>query len=76
MSRVEELRAKYEAELAVAELEDRLVAMKADPDADPGELRDLKLQLREARRKFRTLRAGDAAVNPATVEATTSVEKG
>lgn len=76
MSRVEELRARYSAELAVAELEDQFVAMKADPDADPGELGALKLHLREARRQFRELRARDAAANPATVQATTSVEKG
>jgi len=54
MGRADELR----AELAVAELEERLVAMKADPGVDPGshEYRAAKEALREARQHHRTLR--------------------
>lgn len=75
MSRVEELRARLGGELAVAELEDELVAAK-ESETDPELLRDLKLRLREARREFRTERAGGAAAAPAPVEVATTVEKG
>lgn len=55
MSRADELRAKYEAEIAMVELEDELIAAKDSGDVS----RDLKLQVREARRVFREQRAGD-----------------
>lgn len=71
MSRADELRARYEAEMAVLELEDQLLAAKNDGDVP----RDLKLELREARRAFREQRAGDAAASPATIEATAAVER-
>lgn len=71
MSRAEQIRARYEAELEVAELEDELVAAK-----ESGEVpRELKLQLREARRQFRLERAGSAQVSPATVEVTAGVNE-
>lgn len=71
MSRAEQIRARYEAELEVAELEDELVAAK-----EAGEVpRELKLQLREARRQFRLERAGSAQVSPATVEVVAGVEE-
>lgn len=71
MSRADELRAKYEAELAVLELEEELVVAK-DSD-DPETLRDVKDRLRETRRVFREQRAGDATVSPATIETTAGV---
>lgn len=73
MSRVEELRTRLAAELAVAELEDELIAAK--DDGDPDALRDVKLRLRAARAEFRTHRAGSAAANPATVTASAVVEQ-
>lgn len=83
MSRVEELRAKYEAELALAALEDELAAAKGDPDwctacgrrigATSPDLADLKLRVREARRAFRAERAGDAAAAPDVIEVTSDV---
>lgn len=83
MGRAGDLRARQEAELAVVELEDRLLDLKADPEADPAELAQAKLDLREARRAFRELReaappeaAGGAAVaRPVTVKASTSVKR-
>lgn len=65
------------AELAVAELEDKLVAVKNDPAASPDDLRVAKEALRAARVKHRTMRAstsaevsvGDAVVRPTTVKA-------
>ena len=71
MSRAEEVRARYEAELAVAELEEQLLAAK---DAGGDVPRELKDQLREARRVFREMRSGDAAVNPSTIEAIAEVQ--
>lgn len=66
----EELRAA----LAVAELEEELVAAKADGPAD----RDLKLRLREARRAFRELRegrpVGPGDARPETVKASAKVK--
>jgi hypothetical protein len=69
MSRAEELRALFEAELAVAELEEQLVAAK---DTDDGPTRELKLELRAARERFRRLRSGEpveGVATPATIEA-------
>jgi hypothetical protein len=81
MGRADELR----AELAVVELEARLVALKADPavSVDAEEYRACKEALREARLAHRTLReaappedsVGDAVVRPATVEATAGVKR-
>lgn len=52
MSRADEIRARSEAEIAVAELEDRLIAAKeAGEDTE-----SLKLDLRQARQSFRELR--------------------
>lgn len=70
MGRAEGLRARHEAELRVAELEDALADAK---DSDDGPSRELKLDLREARRAFRELRAGDAAPSPGAVRAAASV---
>lgn len=74
MSRADELRARFEAELAVAEAEDRLVEAKAD-GTDPETLRAIKVEVREARRAFRELRAGSATVSPEPVAATATVEE-
>jgi hypothetical protein len=79
MGRADELR----AELAAAEFEERLVALKADPKADPEELRRTKHELREARRVFRQAReaappeeaAGDAVARPAAIKAKSSVKR-
>ncbi len=73
MSRADELR----AELAVVELEERLVQAKADGEDHA----DLKHELREARRVFREGREqsppdiadGDAVARPDTVEVVTGV---
>lgn len=74
MSRAEEIRARYEAELAVAELEDELVDVKAS--GTPDEVRDCKLRLREARRVFREQRDGSATASPETVTVTAAVQEG
>lgn len=71
MSRADEIRAKAEAEIAVAELEDQLLAAKESGDV-PAEL---KLELREARRTFRELRESDAVASPATVSAAAEVQE-
>ncbi len=70
--------AEAEANLAIARLERRLIELK-DDDPD-GELGDVKLELREARRVFREMREtvladGDAAVTPETLKATISTRK-
>lgn len=78
MSRADELRAQYEAELAVAELEEELAAAK---DTAEGPSRELKERLREARRVFREQRAGapvadgDAVANPEPARATARTRK-
>lgn len=72
MSRADDLRAKYEAELAVVELEEELLALK-DADADPATLRETKLRLREARQAHRLQREGDANATPATIDAVAAV---
>jgi hypothetical protein len=66
MSRAEELRALHDAELAVVELEEQLVAAK---DTEDGPTRALKLELRAARERFRRLRSGEGVATPATIEA-------
>lgn len=68
MSRADEIRARADAEIRVAELEDALLTAKADGDV-PAEL---KLELREARRAHRELREGDAVAAPEAI--TTEVE--
>lgn len=79
MTRADDIRALAEAEATVAELEDELVAAKqAGEDAEA-----LKLDLRQARRRFRELRStqgqalaeGDAIASPATVTATAQVQE-
>lgn len=64
-------RDELEAHLRVLDLEDQLRAAKEQSDESPG-YRDLKLQLREARRVHRTLREGgvpgEGVARPATVE--------
>jgi hypothetical protein len=71
VSRVDQVRARYEAEMAVAELEDELVAAKGS--GTPDEVRDVKARLREARRAFREQRSGDATAAPETVTVTADV---
>lgn len=90
MSRSDELRAQLEAEIAVMELEEELAASKAAPEvckkcgqkihqAATGDQRDLKERLREARQRFRDLRAGapaaegDAVASPGSVDASAGV---
>jgi hypothetical protein len=72
MSRADDLRAKHEAELAVIELEDELAAAK---DSDNGASRELKDRLREARRVFRELRAGEAVAAPAAITVSAEVSE-
>lgn len=79
MPSTEELR----AQLAMVELEERLVALKADPDTDPEVLAECKVALREARVRFRTFREGgrpepapgDAVATPGTVATSATVER-
>jgi len=54
MSRADDLR----AELELAELEDELVAAKAEDGGDPDAYRDLKDRVRAARQAFREAREG------------------
>lgn len=72
MARADEIRARYEAELKVADLEDELVALK-EAGAD---LRECKDRLREARQAFRLSREGDAATRSSTIQVTTMVSEG
>jgi hypothetical protein len=70
--------AEAEANLAIARLERRLVELK-DDDPD-GELGDVKLELREARKVYREMREtvpaeGDAVAAPETVTAKASTQK-
>lgn len=54
MNRIDQLR----AELELAELEEQLVAAKADPDVSADELREVKTQVRAARQTYREAREG------------------
>jgi len=72
MSRADEIRARAEAEIAVAELEEKLLAAKEDGEVT----QELKLELREARRAHREMREGDATTAPAAVSATADVKRG
>lgn len=64
-------REELEAHLRVLDLEDKLRAAKESGDESP-EFRDLKLELREARRVHRSIREGadpgEGVARPATVE--------
>lgn len=71
MSRADEVRARYEAEIAVIELEEQLVAAKDDGSATA----ELKGELREARRVFREQRASEVAVSPETISAAAEVKE-
>lgn len=66
--------AELEAELAVRRLEEALAAAKADGPAP----RDLKLELREARRAHRLIREGrdpdDGEARTDTIEVTSTIE--
>lgn len=69
MGRADELRARFEVELVLVELEEELVAAKADGPAP----RDLKQRVRQARQEFRLEREGNAVANPAVIEVTADV---
>lgn len=75
MARADELN----AELRVVELEERLVRAKESGDLSDEQLRELKLQLREARRGHRELREGrgpdEGEARPDTVSASAQVEE-
>lgn len=58
MGRADDLKAQYATELALAELEDELAALKADP-GDGKKLAKVKAQLRQARFEQRTAREGN-----------------
>ena len=59
MGKADDLKAEYEAALAVAELEDKLVALKEKP-GNGKKLREVKDALRQARFEQRTAREGNA----------------
>ena len=63
--------AELRAALEVAELEEQLIAAK---DGD-GPSAELKLAVREARRVYREMREGAAAVSPAAIETATTVNE-
>lgn len=67
MSRADDVRAAYAAELALAEAEDQLVRLKESGDAEA--LAEHKRQLRGMRQAFREERAGSAVAQPETVAA-------
>ena len=72
MSRADDIRARADAEIAVAELEEQLLAAKETGDVPA----DLKHDLRAARQAFRQLREGDAVAAPETITATAEVQEG
>jgi hypothetical protein len=59
MGKADDLKARYGAEIALAELEDELARLKSEP-GDGKKLRKVKAQLREARHEQRTAREGNA----------------
>lgn len=59
MGKADALKARYAAEIAMAELEDELAALKKKP-GDGKKLREVKAQLRQARFEQRTAREGNA----------------
>jgi hypothetical protein len=71
MSRADDVRAAYAAELALAEAEDQLVRLKES--GTPEELADQKHQVRELRRAFREERSGASTAAPETVSLTVGV---
>lgn len=79
MSHAKELRDRHQAEIAVAELEEELVRLKGLKRPDEAKLRQTKLDLREARQRFRELRSGapvpdgDAVATPDTIETSATV---
>lgn len=73
MSRVDEVRAAYERELAVAEAEDELVRLKGE--GTPEQLREHKQRLRELRHAYRTERAGGTIASPEVVAASAAAEE-
>jgi len=58
MGKADDLKARYAEEIAIAELEDQLVELKANP-GDGKKLRQVKDQLRAARFEQRTAREGN-----------------
>jgi hypothetical protein len=58
MGKVDDLKAEYATALALAELEDELVRLKADP-GNGKRLRKVKDELRQARFEHRTAREGN-----------------
>jgi hypothetical protein len=58
MGKADELKAEYASAIKLAELEDELVALKAEP-GDGKKLRKVKEQLRAARLEQRTAREGN-----------------
>jgi hypothetical protein len=71
MSRADEVRAAFAAELALAEAEDRLIQLKES--GTPEELAEHKLHVRGMRRAFREERAGAATASPATIDTVTDL---
>jgi hypothetical protein len=69
VSRADEIRARYEDELAVAEFEDQLVAAKQDGTVTP----EMKLALREARQAYRLRREGSAVAQAETIQTASTV---
>jgi hypothetical protein len=59
MGKADDLKAEYAAAIAMAELEDELVKLKAEP-GDGKKLRQVKHKLRDARREQRTAREATA----------------
>lgn len=68
MSRLDELRARFEAEARVLELEEQLIAAKEEG----GDLSDLKHELRQARQEFRQSR--DTGTRPDVIETVAAVD--
>lgn len=58
MGKADDLKAEYAAAIEIAELEDELVALKADP-GDGKKLRKVKDRLRQARFEQRSAREGN-----------------
>lgn len=59
MGKADDLKAEYAERIAIAELEDKLVALKAKP-GDGKKLREVKHALRQARLEQRTAREGNS----------------
>jgi len=74
MGKVDDLKAEYAAAIAMAELEEQLVALKENP-GDGKKLRKVKEQLRQARFEQRTARE-EAAREAAEAAALAAAEEG